>query len=84
MDFITYESVKALEINISMLFNLVFANNTNLACFFFLYLIIDLCFSIAAGIAQIFNPTAEVVIFIGIPTKEAKVVLGTNLVTAEA
>ena len=53
-----------------MLFNFDFASNTILSCFFFL--IIDLYFLIAAVIAQIFNPIAELVISIGIPLKEAK------------
>ena len=53
-----------------MLFNLDFANNTILLYFFFL--IINLYFLIPAVIAQIFNPIAELVIPIGIPTKEAK------------
>ena len=64
--------IKALEIKTSVLFNLNFANNTVLSCFFFFFLIIDLYFVIAAVIAQIFNPTAEIVIPTGIPTKEAK------------
>ena len=55
-----------------MLFNLDFANNTILLCFFFFFLIIDLYFLIPAAIAQIFNPIAELVISIGIPSKEAK------------
>ena len=38
----------------------------------FFFLIIDLYFFIAAVIAQIFNPIAELVIPIEIPTKEAK------------
>ena len=38
----------------------------------FRFLIVDLCFLIAAVIAQIFNPIAELIIPIGIPTKEAK------------
>ena len=46
-----------------MLFNLVFASNN----------IIDLHFLIAAPIAQIFNPIAELVIPIGIPNKKVKV-----------
>ena len=56
----------------SMLFNLDFANNTILSCFFFLSLIVDLYFLIPVVIAQIFNPSAELVIHIGIPIKEAK------------
>ena len=38
----------------------------------FFFLIIDLYFFIAAVIAQIFNPIAELIIPIEIPTKEAK------------
>ena len=38
----------------------------------FFFLIIDLYFLIAAVIARIFNPIAELVIPIGIPTKEIK------------
>ena len=55
-----------------MLFNLVFGKNTILSCFFFFFLVIDLYFLITAAIAQIFNPIAELVISIGIPSKEAK------------
>ena len=55
-----------------MLFNLDFASNTILSCFFFLFLIIDLYFLIPAFIAQIFNPIAELVIPIGIPNKKQK------------
>ena len=53
-----------------MLFNLDFANNTVLSCFFFL--IIDLYFVIAAVIVHIFNPISELVIQIEIPNKEEK------------
>ena len=56
-----------------MLFNLDFASNTILSCFSFYLLTIDLYFLIPAVIAQVFNPIAELVIPIGIPTKEAKV-----------
>ena len=55
-----------------MVFNLDFANNTILSCFFFFFLIIDLYFLILATITQIFNPTAELGISIGIPIKEVK------------
>ena len=61
-----------------MLFNLDFANNTILSCFFFFFLIIDLYFLIPAVIAQIFNPIAEIVIPIGIATKEAKAEMKTH------
>ena len=55
-----------------MLFNFGLANNTILSCFLFFFLIIDLYFLIPAVIAQIFNPIAELLIHIRIPTKEAK------------
>ena len=67
-----------------MLFNFDFANNTILSCFFFFILIIDLYFLIPAFIAQIFNPIAELIIPIGIPTKEAKEEMETHPVIAEA
>ena len=66
------ESTEALEIKTSMLFNLDFVNNTTLSCLLFFFLIIDLRFLIAAVITQLLNPTAELVIPIGIPTKEPK------------
>ena len=44
----------------------------------FLFLIIDLYFLIAAVITQIFNPTSELVIPIGTPTKEAKAEMKTS------
>ena len=55
-----------------MLFNLGFASNTILSCFFFFFLIIDLYFLTPAVIAQIFNTIPELVIPTGIPIKEAK------------
>ena len=55
-----------------MLFNLDFASNTILSCFFFFFLIIDLYLLIYAAIAQIPNTTSDFVILIGIPIKEAK------------
>ena len=64
-----FESVKALEIKTSMLFNLDFDSNNILSCFFFFFLIIDLQFLIIADIAQMFNPIAEIVIPVGIPSK---------------
>ena len=54
-----------------MQFKLDFVNNTILSCVLFFFLIIDLYFLIASVIAQIFNPIAELLISIGIPTKEA-------------
>ena len=46
-----------------MLFNLDFANNTVLSCFFFL---------IPAVVTPMFTPIAELVIPIGIPSKKQK------------
>ena len=66
-----------------MLFNLDFANNTILMCFFFFFLIIVLHVLIAVVIAQIFNPVAELVIPIGIPTKETKAEIETRPVIVE-
>ena len=67
-----------------MLFNLDFANNTILSCFFFFFLIIDLYLLIPAAIAQIFNPIAELVSPIGIPGKEAKAEIEIHSVIVEA
>ena len=66
-----------------MLFNLDFSNNTILPGLFFFFLIIGFYFLIAAVITQFFNPTAELVITIGIPTKEEKAEMETHPVTAE-
>ena len=66
-----------------MLFNLDFANNTFSPCFFFFFLIIDLYFLIPAVIAEIYNPIAELVIPVGIPTKEAKAEMKTHPVILE-
>ena len=74
--------IKALEIKTSMLFNLDFANNIILLCFFFL--IIDLYFLIPAVIAHIFNPIEELVIPLGVPIREAKAEIEIHLVNVEA
>ena len=66
-----------------MLFKLDFANNTILSCFFFFFLNIDLYF-IPAAIAEIFNPIAELVILMGIPSKETKEDIEIHPVIAEA
>ena len=55
-----------------MWFNLDFANNAILSCYFFFFLIIKSYFLIPAVITKIFNPIAELVILIGIPSKEVK------------
>ena len=62
-----------------MPFNLDFADNTILSCFFFFFLIIDVYFLIPAVLTQVFNPTVELVNPIGIPTKEAKAEMETHL-----
>ena len=61
-----YESIKALEIKTSNVFNLAFANNTIWSWFFLFFLTIDLYFLIAAVSVHIFNPTAECAVPIGI------------------
>ena len=67
-----------------MLFDLDFANNSILSCFFFFFLIIELYFLVYAAIAKIFDPIAELVISIGIPDKVAKVEMETHPVIVEA
>ena len=47
----------------------------------FFLLIIDLCFLLPAAIPQIFNSIAELLIPMGIPTKEAKAEMETYPVT---
>ena len=67
----------------SVLFNLIFANNTILSCLFFCFnywLVLSKYLLIAQG----FNPTAELVIPIEISTKEAKADIVTHPVTLEA
>ena len=77
-------SIKVLEIKTSMLFNLDFANNTILSCFFFFFLFIDLYFLIPAVIAQIFYPIAELEIPIEIPSKEENTEIEIHPVIVEA
>ena len=76
--------IQALEIKISMLFNLDFANNTVLSYFFFFFLIDDLYFLIPTVISKNFNPIAELVIPIGIPIKKAKAETEIHPVMVEA
>ena len=78
-----FESIKALEIKTFMQFNLDFANNTVLPSLFLFLLIIYLYFLIRPAITQIFNPIAELVIPIGITTKEAKAEKETHPVIVE-
>ena len=65
----------------SSLINLGFINGNIFSCFFFL--IVDLYILIPAVITQNFNPIAELVIPIGIPTKEANSETETHSVTVE-
>ena len=65
-------------------FNLDFLYNTILSCFFFFSLIIDIYLLIPAANAQVFNFIAELVIPIGIPSKEAKAEIDIHPVIAEA
>ena len=51
--------------------------------FFFLFLIIDLYFQIPTVIPQIFNPTAELAMSIGILNSDEKAEIKTYLDTAE-
>ena len=67
-----------------MLFNLVFANDTFLSCFFVFFLMIDLHVLISAFNAQIFSPFSELVTPIGIPTKEVKGEIEIHPVNVEA
>ena len=78
------ESVKALEIKTSMLFNLDFAKNTILSCFFVFFLIIDINFLIPAAIVQMFTLIVELVISIGILSKEAKAETEIHRIIADA
>ena len=75
--------IKALEIKASTLFTLNFANNTILSCFYFFLLIIDFYFWLAAVITQICNLVSELVIPIGILTKEAKAKMEAHPVTVD-
>ena len=77
-------SVKALEIETSIAFNLAFPSNNILSCFFLLFLIIDLCFLIPAVITQIFSPTAEFTKPTGMQTNVASAEIETQPVIVGA
>ena len=66
-----YELIKALTIRTSIIFNLLFHNNTILLCFFSFFFIIDLHVLLPPVIAQIFITTAELAIPTGIQIYEA-------------
>ena len=65
-----------------MVLNLVFVNNIILSCL--LFFLVDSYFQISAVAAQIFNPSAELGMSIGILSNEAKPEIETHPVTAEA
>lgn len=69
----------ALKIEISMLFNLVISKYNILSWFFFSFswLLTDY-FLVLEVIAQIFKPTAELPIPIGMPTKEVNAAIETQ------
>ena len=73
-----------LEIRTSIGLQLSFPNNTILSCIFFFFFIIDLYFLISAVIAQIFIPTAEVVILTGTQANRTNAEIETQPVTFEA
>ena len=77
-------SIKALEIETSIAFNLAFPSNNISSCFFLLFLIIDLCFLIPAVITQIFSPTAEFTKPTGMQTNVASAEIETQPVIVEA
>ena len=78
-----YKSIKALEIKTSMVFNLAFANNAILSCFFFFFWTIYLYFLIRAVFTQIFIATAELVIPTRMPTNDLKAEFETNPTIAD-
>ena len=76
-----YELIKALKSKTYMLFNLVFANNVILSCFFLFFVIYQLFNS--CSYCTSFNPAAELVIPTEIPIKEAKGEIETRLLNTE-
>ena len=80
-----YDNFKSHKIKLTTpAVNLDFFIEIILLCFFFFFfLILDLYFSIPAVVTQICNPVAELVIPIGIPTKEAKPEKRTHPVTLD-
>ena len=67
-----------------MVFSLAVTNKTIFSCSYFYFLIIDLYFLMSAVITKNFIVAAELLITTGIPIKEAKTEIETNLVTVEA
>ena len=79
-----YESIKDLEIRTSLVFNLIFPNNTIFSCFLFFLFIIILYFLIPEIIAEMFILTEELVISTLIPVHEANAEIETQPVIIEA
>ena len=77
-----YKWIKVLKIKTSISFNLVFPRNTVLSYFFLFFLLIDLYLLIPTVVAQIFNPTAELIIPTGIPTNKINTEMETHSVIA--
>ena len=65
-----YESIKALEVRNSIVFNISFPNNTILLCFFFFFFNWLILLN-PAVIAQMFIPTTVLVIPTGTKTNDA-------------
>ena len=67
-----------------MLFNLDFANDIILSYFFLFLIIVYLWwFLVPTVITQVFNPVAEILIPVEIPTKEVKAENNTHSVTVQ-
>ena len=67
-----------------MLFNSAFADNTISSCSFFFFLNYWLIILTPAVIVQISNLVAELIISVGILTKEAKAEIETHLIAVKA
>ena len=73
-----------LGIKTSIVFTLVFANNTILSWFSLFFLTTDLYFLVPAVNGQIFYPNAELVMLTETPTNEANANIETHSLTAES
>ena len=75
--------IKDLKIRTPIVCNLSFHTNNILLCFFYIFFLIELSL-IPAVIAQIFVPTAELLIPTGTQTNEASAEIEMEPVTVEA
>ena len=73
--------IKDLKIRTPIVCNLSFHTNNILLCFFYIFFLIELS---PAVIAQIFVPTAELLIPTGLQTNEASAEIEMEPVTVEA